>query len=356
MEIEYQNTKQDYINFCKINLKRGFSKIILAIIIGLTLIIGILSNYHLSVATYLLSTVIYATIVAAWIYFIPLWRFTNALNKRIANDNDFLHTKKVVVTDKGLIKQGAKGDILWHWESIAYANTLGEFFHIKLTDKKYLLVPRKSFTTNEEAVNFLGIIQAKIINASGTATALPLKTLKNPIANPIINPKKNSPYLLGLLGFIPLVGAFVGVGLILYGIFQYKDKWLVFIGLACVAFTIFVYSSLFYSTKNSKVFKDGFANISQMQLNSLVKEIEFYKLENGVYPDSLQQLGLKDSFTNIDDPLLSGKKNDTYNYHRIGNKYTLFSSGPDQIPNTADDIYPSIKIDTSKIGLIIRKK
>jgi len=41
------------------------------------------------------------------------------------------------------------------------------------------------------------------------------------------------------------------------------------------------------------VSKKGFEDISQMQINSLVKNIEFYKLVHGQYPDNLQQL-LKD--------------------------------------------------------------
>jgi hypothetical protein len=52
------------------------------------------------------------------------------------------------------------------------------------------------------------------------------------------------PYLLGLLGFIPLVGAFVGLGLMFYGIFEYKSKALTGIGLAGILFTIFIIQAL----------------------------------------------------------------------------------------------------------------
>jgi len=169
------------------------------------------------------------------------------------------------------------------------------------------------------------------------------------------NLAKKPPYLLGLLGIIPLVGALVGFVLILYGLIKYKDKWLVLIGAGGILFTVAIYGSMFYTMgPDSKAFKQGFAKIDSIQLNSLVKEIEFYKIQNGSYPDSLQQLNTKDSFTGISDPLLSRKKNSTYNYHKIGNKYTLFSSGVDEIPNTADDIYPTI--DTTHTGLIIKGK
>ena len=59
------------------------------------------------------------------------------------------------------------------------------------------------------------------------------------------------PYLLGLLGFIPLVGAFVGMGLFLYGLIKYKDKWLMLIGIGGIAFSVVIYSTLFWGMKNA---------------------------------------------------------------------------------------------------------
>src|SRR5205809_6843783 len=102
--------------------------------------------------------------------------------------------------------------------------------------------------------------------------------------------KPKPPYLLGLLCLIPLIGGFVGLGLLLYGLIKYKDKWLTIIGAFGILWTIIIYSSLFYGMKHASIFKQGFGDISQMQLNSLVKNIEFYKLQHGQYPDSLEQL------------------------------------------------------------------
>src|SRR3569833_2094484 len=123
------------------------------------------------------------------------------------------------------------------------------------------------------------------------------------------------PYLLGLLCLIPLIGAFVGLGLLLYGLIKYKDKWLSIIGAAGILFTVFVYGSLFYAMKHSPLFKQGFTQISQMQLNSLPKDIEFYKLLHGQYPDSLPQLLEDDKLASINDPIKWGRS--PYNYERI---------------------------------------
>ena len=167
--------------------------------------------------------------------------------------------------------------------------------------------------------------------------------------------KSKPPYLLGLLCLIPLVGAFVGLGLLLYGLIKYKDKWLSIIGAAGILWTIIFYSALFYAGTHVSVFRKGFEDISQMQLNSLVKNVEYYKLVHGQYPDSLKQLLEDDKLAPINDAAqgMKIKGNTYYNYEKIGDRYSLFSSGQDGIPNTKDDLFPQVKItDSSKIGLI----
>jgi hypothetical protein len=158
------------------------------------------------------------------------------------------------------------------------------------------------------------------------------------------------PYWLGLLGLIPLIGFFVGIGLLLYGIIKYKSKKLIIIGIACMIYTIIVYLTIFYVGFKSKVFSEMWKEHAQMQLNTLVKHIEYYKLENGTYPDSLQQLESKDEFIFLTDPTQS--MGTYYNYKNLGDKYLLFSSGTDRIPNTEDDIFPEVSPNNKNIGWI----
>jgi len=151
-------------------------------------------------------------------------------------------------------------------------------------------------------------------------------------------------YGRGWLGLIPLVGGFVGIGLIILGIFKYRDKKLIIIGTAALLFTVVIYSSLFYMTAYSDTVGKGTAKISEKFLNSLVKDIEFYKLKNGSYPDNLEQLRSNDDIVQIYDPILTrrpGEKETKFNYKKTGNTYILFSSGLDRMPNTKDDIYPT---------------
>lgn len=171
----------------------------------------------------------------------------------------------------------------------------------------------------------------------------------------LVSTKSKPPYLLGLLCLIPLVGAFVGLGLLLYGLIKYKDKWLSIIGTAGILWTIIFYSALFYAGTHASIFKKGFIELSQMQLNALVKNIEFYKLQHGQYPESLKQLLSDDKLAPINDVAtgMTIKGNSYYNYQKIGDRYLLFSSGQDRIPNTKDDLFPQVTItDSSKVGLI----
>lgn len=159
--------------------------------------------------------------------------------------------------------------------------------------------------------------------------------------------KSKPPYLIGLVCILPLIGGLVGLVLLLYGIFKYKDKWLVLIGFGGVLLTIIVYFFIFYNMKYGKNTAKGYAKISQIELNHLVKNIEFYKLQNNKYPDSLEQLMSEDPMIVINDPLLLKKMDKTietkFQYKKIGNQYKLFSVGIDGIPFTNDDIYPSLE-------------
>jgi hypothetical protein len=122
------------------------------------------------------------------------------------------------------------------------------------------------------------------------------------------------------------------------------------VGIGDIIFTFVFWSFIETTSFDSGAFRD----LSQSGLNDLVRSIEFYKIQHGDYPDSLQQLlpGLNRS--QITDFMQIGhtKGNaDLYNYKKLGTKYVLYSSGEDHIPNTRDDLYPNIPIDSGKIGL-----
>lgn len=166
-----------------------------------------------------------------------------------------------------------------------------------------------------------------------------------------VQPKADPPYWIGLLGLIPLIGFFVGLALLLYSIFKYRNTKLLVIGVACMLFTVCVYYSL-YRFSQSEMALQTVDSIAQEELNALVAHVEFYKLENGVYPDSLPQLSGSGRFVPIYDhsQLARYDKTVPFNYENLGDKYLLFSSGPDGIPHTGDDIFPQLKSGSDQIG------
>ena len=173
----------------------------------------------------------------------------------------------------------------------------------------------------------------------------------------IIQPKSGSHlYGRGFLGLIPLIGAFVGIGLVLLGVFKYRSKTLVLIGIATMIPTVLIYGSMYFYTISASG-KNNLAAFCKPEMDQLVKNIEFYKKEYKVYPDSLKQLEKDQKFLFIVDPIQSATDNKygiNYIYKNEGIRYVLFSMGVDGIPYTEDDIFPSSKYFDSTITGLIR--
>ena len=145
-------------------------------------------------------------------------------------------------------------------------------------------------------------------------------------------------YYWGLLCLIPFIGAIAGF-VFIYKAFIRKDRILAIIGFAGIITTFAVYYFLVEGANGRK----QTAAISYNFLNDLVSDIEFYKLKKGSFPDNLQQLRLFNKKAFIYDVLtlhVFTKQAKEYNYKKMGDKYLLFSSGIDEMPNTPDDIYP----------------
>jgi hypothetical protein len=338
MEITIETTEQDHIDFYRdYSLKRKWLQRLL-ILLAVDFLV---SSFVPMSSVYLVNVFFIGIILAPFFIGIPYLlskkRITNAYEKspRMIGKKTYKpFATGIEITDE-------TGITFLKYEDIKQVGKAGNFIFLILLDGSYYLLPIWYFSSVHEAGHFLSIVTNGIANVKGIEPKTPL-TFK-----PI--------YLIGILCFIPLLGAIAGVVLIILGIVHFRDKVFIFIGAAGILFTVALYGSLFYVAENSGFADKGFAKIAQTQLNDLVKSIEFYKLQNGSYPDSLQQIETKDSFISIDDPLqtFKQKKTVTYQYHRIGSKYLLFSVGKDGKPNTPDDIYPTLtSADTSKLGFI----
>ncbi|WP_179413170.1 hypothetical protein HDF19_10345 [Mucilaginibacter sp. E4BP6] len=351
MEIEYQNTKKDFVDYFKTILKERFKKSILFMLLMLAFLLYFLYDSKCNWYVSLIIIAIILIFISTLSYFLPLWKFTNKIDRSIKSKPNYAEPRIVTLTDDGIKTEGKKSgtSILRTWDDIISIKLTEQFIFISTKSKENLLLSERWFSSKNEVSKFINSVQSRI--NVGTPNFFVNKTTRS---YKTIKPR----YLIGFLCLIPLIGAFVGIGMMIYGLFVYKDKWVVFIGAVGILFTVAIFKSMDYSATNNPQFKKAWAETDKGELNSLVKQIEFYKIQNGTYPDSLKQMDFKGEIANESDPLLifSGDKNGVYNYHKIGKKYTLFSSGIDKTPNTADDIYPSLQIDTNKIGLIINRR
>lgn len=170
------------------------------------------------------------------------------------------------------------------------------------------------------------------------------------------------PFVIGGLSFIPLIGVFFGLVTIILGLVFIKRRgWrLIVLGLGGIIFTVVLYGSLFYFgfIQRGGIYDKLRADMAKEQLPKIIVSIEYFKLQNGRYPNSLTELEEKssDKFLFIADPIdtkMDSNSPRNYYYQLIedGQGYYLFSSGFDGVPFSEDDILPEIsKDEMNKIG------
>ncbi|WP_202741212.1 MULTISPECIES: type II secretion system protein GspG [Acinetobacter] len=171
------------------------------------------------------------------------------------------------------------------------------------------------------------------------------------------------PYVIAAMSFIPGIGVIFGVIAVIWGVLTKKSggKVLTIIGAFGIGLSIVLYGSLFYFgfVQRGGLYDELRAQSSQIAMTSLVQAIEFYKVENGHYPDSLeilnQSLPENSSVFVFDATDVSWSSSPRYYHYELkdSSHYYLLSVGQDGEPYTSDDILPNIELKPdSKIGLI----
>jgi len=175
------------------------------------------------------------------------------------------------------------------------------------------------------------------------------------------------PYVIGGLSFIPMIGIIFGVVSIIWGLVTNKTggKKLAFIGVGGILFTIIIYSALFYFgfKQRGGIYDELRVQLAKSNLVQLVQAVEFYKVQKGDYPNSLEELKNslpKESMVFFFDS--TDVSNDGtpryYHYEKIDeSSYYLLGVGSDNTPFTSDDIIPTVDIaKDSQVGLKIHSK
>ncbi len=173
-------------------------------------------------------------------------------------------------------------------------------------------------------------------------------------------------FILAGISFTPLIGIFIGIICIVIAVVGKKSnsKLLAGVGFSGVMFSVVLYGSLFYKALNNDEPSKGFEVHAISAMTSLVRHIEYYKLQQGTYPDSMEVLraNLKDGemvFSyDMSGPMNMNSQQRDFYFEVVndGRNYLLFGIGQDAVPFTQDDIFPIIAPQKDKnIGWIKRK-
>jgi len=177
-------------------------------------------------------------------------------------------------------------------------------------------------------------------------------------------------YLLAALSLLPAIGILFGAMSITWGLNTRKANGKRLAALAALGVFISIGASallyrelggfaLMQRLQRLDTFDLMREGIAQSALDRLVPAIEYFKVERGRYPATLEELEEslpRDSGLIIIDPMtVKLGKTPTNFYYRVvdPDHYYLRSVGADGIPFTADDIVPDIVVAPgSKLGLL----
>ena len=352
MEVAFRTTLDDYLAFYKyfyFRRKLGLRVLVIALVC-LMVANGSKEGHSAFTWTNLLTVLVVTVVIIVIGSVIPCIRASRKARKMWAVSEQ-LDQKRIVLSADGITvkSEDEAGTVIasgsWRWESIKYVGSNDRFVFIMLVNWQVFLISRSYFHSGNEVANFIGIVRNETARVTGTDQEFNEAKVR-----------RIAPW--GFVGLVPNFGVIAGVVLLYQGIIRFKSRLLVIIGVADILFTILFWVAMQYWVFDGPIFAGMNKQMSKGQLNTVFKSVEFYKLQNGHYPDSLQQVEDIRGYVWITDPLSNkGLRSKAVNfyYQKMGDRYWLFSVGEDGEPFTADDIYPTMNpADSTKFGLRLR--
>ncbi|MDF2454753.1 MAG: hypothetical protein K0R51_746 [Cytophagaceae bacterium] len=337
MEITLQKTSADYKKFITYYcFKHKLSQKLFIIVLIAAVCNG--SDRPFTLTSYLINF-IGAAFAYTFIFFLITYiKSTLRLTKTLKSHKHLLEEITIITTEIGIEIQYEAHKESWQWKDIKQVEDLPDYIYITwYSNLSSLILPKKYFSSANEAHLFYVSIENKLLHSNG----------------PIQKQDGRHLYNWGFLGLIPNVGVVAGFVLLFKGLFTYKDKKLIVIGIADILFTVVFWYVFTNFVIISSPFDEPKSKMAQSELNSIVKNIEFFHQQKGSYPDSLGQLRTEEEFLFIYDPFLETENENYFHYSKIRDKYTLSSVGIDRLPNTLDDIYPTVtQGDTINFGFV----
>jgi hypothetical protein len=229
MKVKFRATQEDYnLFFKRLYFEKDLGKRLFLLII-FSLFIGISRQqeepFELSgfVTKALIAGIALFCIGALIPFFISKLRLKKALHTKPITE-----PRTLTVQQDGITVTSANENSFWRWEVLKKADMVNGFLYFTLFTNKLYLIPLNSFLSDNEAINFLGVIKNGIFKVRGQSKERKVHNL----------------YYWGLIGFIPNFGAIAGVILAVKG-FNYRDTKLIIIGMACILFTVLFWTVFF---------------------------------------------------------------------------------------------------------------
>ena len=160
MEVEFQMSKKDYINFYTLYQKATLKKYITYLIfLGLLISIAV---YEKQLVWWMSILLIAGCMIAliSLLYFLPLLYVFIRMKKMVSNDQPYLSKIKYTITEDGLKSKILNIESIISWRSVTGMGTIEGFIFLKLPNSKLLIIPTNPFASSDEAANFLQQIQA----------------------------------------------------------------------------------------------------------------------------------------------------------------------------------------------------
>lgn len=352
MQVEFQLCENDYKHFFRSHLINEIIRnAYRTILLGFLLVF--ITTGHNANPWWLNSIIAFAVAIGINILlYCGILIFYQFRIKRFIKIHPQLFEKKITrITDIGLESTYQESSSIWLWESIEKIRLTKDYIGVFLRDNKIGLIPKRCFASENDATNFIGSLHLRMNHRYGINQPSSVQTRS----------RATPPYLLALLCFIPFIGIVIGIWLTIIGLNKFKNKLLIslgIIGILVSAYFSYIIRDSYINGKNKmeQMQMDFKSDYATMCLNSLMKEIEFFKLQYGAYPDSLQQISTNDAKSSIYDSF-ANSSDSLYYYKKESNNYYLLSVGPDGKPKTSDDIHPDIVLsDSSRCGILNIKK
>lgn len=328
MIIEFENSLEDYSKSSLEFLKKYFVNSLLASALVSFIITSFIDSSKDVKFEWFDNFLIFLGLTLVITAFYNLKSVYNGykISKLVKKTPAFLGKKRIVIEADGLI-YGIQS-IKYEWSLIKKIDDLPNYIYLILHSNFSIIINKKGLQ-NSEINDFIKEVSGHIVYKKSFFEKITSKRL----------------YKFGFIGLIPNFGLISGTVLIVQGFIR-KDNKMKMIGVGGILFT----PLFWYVFLNSDFQKDNLTQFTNLQLNEVVKDLEFYKSKNGQYPDSLGQLKLQNKFFN-DQELFSNdfdfkkSKSARFYYKKVESDYILKSFGPDLILNTKDDIYPELKIE-----------